>query len=75
MNDELEEMKPCPFCGEPAETHQAFIPWLQRFAWIIGCDGNWGSGCPGYVWKMTPVYLTEEQAARVWNRRANDDQR
>ena len=69
-----EGLKPCPFCGEEAETHQSFIPWTGEFYWVVGCEGSYGSGCPGYVWKLTPMYLTEEHAVRAWNRRANDDQ-
>lgn len=65
------DLKPCPFCGETAITALAFIPWVGEFKWIAGCDGTWGSACPGYMWKLSPVYLTEEQAARTWNRRVN----
>ena len=73
MGEELEMMpKVCPFCGETAQTRNVFIPWIGKNAWIVGCDGIYGSGCPGYMWKETPVYLTEEQAIRAWNRRANE---
>ena len=64
-----EGLKPCPFCGGAAETREVFVPWTQGFAWIVGCDGIYGSGCLGYAWKLTPLYLTEEQAAKAWNRR------
>ena len=65
--------KLCPFCGEEAETHHVFIPWTGEFSWVVGCEGSYGSGCPGYAWKLTPVYLTEEQAVRAWNRRAKHE--
>lgn len=63
------DLKPCPFCGEEAKTHQVFNPWSEEPSWVVGCDGSYGSGCPGYIWKLTPVYLTEEQAVKAWNRR------
>ena len=70
-NDEL-KLKRCPFCGEEAAVYHAFIPWNQNYAWIAGCEGSWGSMCPGYAWKLSPLFLTAEQAIRTWNRRAED---
>ena len=70
MQEELEELKPCPFCGQEADTHNTYIPGINTFAWVIGCDGAYGSGCPGYAWKLSPIFFTEEQAIRAWNRRS-----
>lgn len=58
-----EELKRCPFCGEPAEINMSIM------GWIVGCDGKEGPICPGYIWKAAPRYLTKEQAIRYWNGR------
>ena len=68
MGEELEKIKPCPFCGAEAVTRRVFIS-MADYVWVIGCDGVYWSDCPGYIWKLAPGFLTEEQAIRTWNRR------
>lgn len=68
-----DEIKRCPFCGGEAEAWK--VP--EEFAivddeWIIGCDGIRGNLCPGYRWKMMPVYITRELAVRMWNGRSEE---
>ena len=60
----MPELKPCPFCGESAICKKT-----RAHEWVIGCDGRFGSACPGYIWKMAPVYFTKKEATTAWNRR------
>ena len=69
--DEEVTLKPCPFCGSEAKTFR--LPYKELFSenlWIVGCDGNSGSFCPGYIWKCTPFYVGEDLAIIMWNKRA-----
>ena len=63
------ELRPCPFCGEEAKVIQ--IPNapddIRSGMWAVGCDGAFGSICPGYRYKLTPFYATLENAVRMWN--------
>jgi len=68
--NEMNELKPCPFCGGKAIVKQDGSSLYDL--WIVGCDGKYGSECPGYIWKATPVYLTKGMAIYVWNRRESD---
>lgn len=70
----MSELKPCPFCGEAAEVK--YIHWPVGMegidGWAVGCDGQYGSSCPGSLMKYAPLYFTEKDARNIWNRRAND---
>ena len=61
------ELKRCPFCGEPAT-----MKYDRGVGWFVGCDGKFGSICPGYVWKEAPVFFERDHAEKAWNRRADD---
>ena len=63
----MPELKPCPFCGGNATARKT-----RAHEWIIGCDGDYGPVCPGYVWKHCPVYLTKKDAVNAWQRRVDD---
>lgn len=65
------ELKPCPFCGGTARVYQIprILDPMNEGLWIVGCDGDNGNLCPGYLWKCTPLYFTEEVAVRMWNHR------
>lgn len=69
MSDE--RLKPCPFCGMAAKTYQAEHKELGAVFWFVGCDES-PSYCPGHLWKFSPLYITEEQAIKIWNERKVD---
>lgn len=62
-------MRKCPFCGGEAQIVKPDY-WVM---YAVGCDGKYGSNCPGYIWKMTPLYYTREQATRFWNNEHQSD--
>ena len=76
------DLKPCPFCGEeailfhiPKNTEEEIArhpkwAWNYPNTWIVGCNSPL---CIGELGGNTLHYMTEEQAAKYWNRRANDD--
>lgn len=72
MRVKLHELKRCPFCGEPAKIDQLpFNPEdIRSRKYVVGCDGKFGSLCPGYIWKCSPFYITREQTLEYWNARA-----
>lgn len=59
MSEEKMELKPCPFCGSPATTHED-----SDRDWEVYCDGP--SDCAGDASSRFP---TEAQAIAAWNRR------
>lgn len=71
MYIKLHELKRCPFCGELAEVIQ--LPFSQddimSKKWVVGCDGKYGSLCPGYIYNCAPLYITREYAVEYWNHR------
>jgi hypothetical protein len=68
------KLKSCPYCGGEAEIMQLdFIESILKGTWIIGCDGIKGSMCPGYIYKCSPVYTSEELAIQMWNSRNGKD--
>lgn len=54
-----QKLKPCPFCGGEASIYVAYDD-----GYCVCCDE---CGC------CLPVYNTEEDAIREWNRRTNDE--
>ena len=55
---ELPDLLPCPFCGEPARLHYAV-------------DHRWRVHCTHCAAYLTRLFLTAEEAAEVWNMRAD----
>jgi Lar family restriction alleviation protein len=54
-----EQLKPCPFCGEPAELFRVMLKWrVQCTKAIDGCGME------------TAFFLDKERAIAAWNRRA-----
>jgi Lar family restriction alleviation protein len=54
-----EQLKPCPFCGEPAELFRVMLKWrVQCTKAIDGCGME------------TSFFLDKERAIAAWNRRA-----
>ena len=62
---EKTEPKNCPFCGSKAVILPAHY---SETVVTIRCDK---AGCIGR--RMTPFYLTREEAIDAWNKRANDE--
>jgi hypothetical protein len=66
-----QELKPCPFCGAPAEFHinhslshrKGETRGVARCT-VVGCQG-----------RFTTNYLDYEQAKQKWNTRQNDKAR
>lgn len=62
------ELKPCPFCGGPAEMQiTKHIP--GRFGYTPRCKNQ---SCCG---RSTKQYTVREAAEYMWNRRANDERK
>ena len=55
------ELKPCPFCGGEAEMYQ--YRYNFRYHFKARCNND----CQ--IRPTTLDYSTEEEAAKVWNRR------
>ena len=61
-NQETEpELKPCPFCGGPAEVHQ-----LRKGEWYVTCQSD---SCP--VNPETNTFDSEAEAIEAWNHSYN----
>ena len=62
------ELKPCPFCG--GEAHYFDCGVKGDFEdWLIEC-----SNCHiAMIYHDDGCVSTKEEAARAWNRRANDE--
>jgi hypothetical protein len=62
------ELKPCPFCGQPAEM----VRVGKNHQYFPRCTGGSGAMCPvnRYPHSETDGFLFEKDAIRVWNRRA-----
>lgn len=62
MPNEL-KLRECPFCGETPK----FISYGK--GWCVECRSN---TC--FIAPETVTCATKEEAAKEWNRRANDEQ-
>lgn len=62
---EVEQIKPCPFCGGEGSAHNAFP--LFDDPWIIAIAH--GDDCPIMGWEGY-CYPTKAEAVAAWNRRA-----
>lgn len=58
------QLKPCPFCGGPAEIWQ--VPDTDMY--IIGCTED--HRCMGNINHMSMIFCTKKTATAAWNRRA-----
>ena len=52
----MDELKPCPFCGAPAQFREL--------------SGRWAVECTRKC-IATRIVVDKEKAAEIWNRRAN----
>ena len=59
----MSDLKPCPFCGSKASM--LYLSDLEGVMWFVCCP-SCGIG-------QQLDYKSEEDAAEVWNRRANDE--
>lgn len=57
-----EKLRPCPFCGKPAEIKRK-VDTLRGDKYIAQCSDT---NCIGRVYR---AYVTAEQAKKAWNRR------
>lgn len=58
----LNDLKPCPFCGVTPKF------WYEKDG---GCCVRC-VGCKSKMFATTPFLETEEEAADIWNRRADN---
>ena len=65
------ELKPCPFCGGKAETHNCGTFENEKLAVIF--DGRVGVHCSVCYVATTP-YASEEEAIENWNKRTSQDE-
>ena len=59
----MEEMKPCPFCGENVRFDEAYNYFRDN---VIYCDN-----C-GMVFALDEYTATAEETIEAWNRRADN---
>lgn len=66
----MDELKPCPFCGCKAitDSEQRHSGTKDKF-YFVGCSAY---DCIASLHSMNHYFVTEEEAAKAWNRRAND---
>lgn len=64
----MTELKPCPFCGAPAELEGVYM--FGSTVWFVNCLNPECEIRPG-----TGHYDTKDEAVKVWNRRAVEDLR
>ena len=71
----LNELKPCPFCGGKPHFEHYSPSWCFPWAWLFKhtCGGG-KSGNNKRIAIYASGFDTKEEAAEVWNRRANDEQ-
>lgn len=71
----MSDLKPCPFCGSPAELEHASDHHGEWFN--LGCSKHWGNvpvddACPaGRMW-YTADPSDETKAIAAWNTRAQE---
>lgn len=58
----MEELKPCPFCGEKAETHET------TDGWIVSCSSD-QNVLDGFTHMAHAYGGTEAAAIDAWNMR------
>lgn len=59
----MEELKPCPFCGSEAETHET------TDGWIVSCSSD-QNVLDGFTHRAHGYGSTEAEAIAEWNKRA-----
>ena len=63
-------LKPCPFCGGPAdfeECAQGSSTGVYSCTWSVGCQ-NQNEDCIAY--QLLAHYNRKSEAAEAWNKRA-----
>lgn len=66
------ELKPCPFCGRPAEIMRH--TYFDKPVYTVGCHINQRNLCHATV-RATIIYDSPEAAVAAWNRRAGEDEK
>ena len=65
-----EELKPCPFCGQPGVVKQVYFPWHGNNPFYPNCTGD---NCPVCNNIEEIDYPTVAEAVRAWNIRPIED--
>lgn len=62
------ELKPCPFCGKPAQLEEDADHHGEFFS--LGCSSGYDSGCPGHHVFYTEAAEDRNKCITAWNTRA-----
>ena len=63
----MQALDNCPFCGGMASVGTDKGAYCGLY-WLVGCDTI---GCRGYK-DSSPIFYSEDEATRAWNRRPNE---
>ncbi|MDO4585652.1 MAG: Lar family restriction alleviation protein [Planctomycetia bacterium] len=58
------DLRPCPFCGQPAEVLTDSLPVTDRTRFAVICQNR---DCKAIA--RTPWYKTKTYALKIWNTR------
>lgn len=61
------ELKPCPFCGGEAKIARS-APCMNKLSEVV-CNI---CGARTRLFEISTEYASDVEAAKAWNRRAND---
>ena len=67
------ELKPCPFCGGPAELSKGVVRFMGRPAvTFVFCNA---CGARGTQFVESVKYCANDRAVEAWNRRVSDKEK
>lgn len=64
------ELKPCPFCGGPAEADDGGNTIYGRYFWAVGCQPCAVVLTDREEWKDGLLVLPAQECIERWNKRA-----
>lgn len=65
---EREELKPCPFCGDP-NPGVDHVEDRSEWEWVVTCS-DWKNKNTGCAAEVRDAFATRKEAIAAWNRRA-----